>query len=312
VLALMIRCDNRDLVLLNSDHSDLRTDWSQINLSRDAWVAMDSKGGIRGYGAVLPWGTGKRLVIYDDPGTEQADMFLGLLMLCEGRAVNQLMERPFNNGCDLVTCISNSASGQKAILEKGGYQILRNLFNMQRELNDDLNISKLPESVLIRPTVPEQDIWSIYNLVQAAFDWRDRQVQPFEEWQAFMLRVDSFDPELWFLAEASGEIIGACLCFPFDGMGWVRQFAVRKDWRKQGIGRALLMHAFQAFKQRHYQKAGLAVEDENPEACRFYEKMGMTKAVHLMEYVKMAKADADDGKTGWNLECPACQSDDNS
>ncbi len=290
ILALMIRCDIRDVGFPDSDLTDLRYDWSQIDLSRDAWIAIDAKGKISGYGAVLPWGTGRRLAIYDDPGTEQSEMFLGLLLLCEGRASAVLEQGEPGKGRDIVTHISNSALGQQSVLEQWGYHSARHIFNMHRDLTDDLITPDLPPSVAIRPVVPEQDIRQLYELIQTAFDWRDRKIQPFEEWKAFMLREDSFDPGLWILAEASGEVIGACLCLPLDGIGWIRQFAVRKEWRKQGIGRGLLLHAFQAFKQRHYIKAGLSVEGENADACQFYERLGMTRAVHLIEYVKMVQS----------------------
>jgi ribosomal protein S18 acetylase RimI-like enzyme len=69
-------------------------------------------------------------------------------------------------------------------------------------------------------------------------------------------------------------------------MGWIRQLAVKKEFRKLGLGRALLQRSFQAFKALGLPKVGLAVASDNPDAMHFYQTAGMTKAVQLDEYMK--------------------------
>jgi len=67
VFDLQIRCDFRDAGFADSDIEDLDYDWGRINLARDAWLAINGKGELKGYAAVLPWYEhGCRLVIYDD------------------------------------------------------------------------------------------------------------------------------------------------------------------------------------------------------------------------------------------------------
>ena len=136
----------------------------------------------------------------------------------------------------------------------------------------------------------DQDEQAIHALIQAGFDWRERQPQPFEDWKKFMLRPELFDASLWFMAVRRNKIVGACLCFRYSTMGWVRQLAVNKTERGQGVGRALLEHAFRVFQTMGMPMVGLAVESANLHAVHFYQTAGMVKAVHLNEYVKEVNA----------------------
>ncbi len=78
----------------------------------------------------------------------------------------------------------------------------------------------------------------------------------------------------------SGEIAGLNLCRPvsyYDAeRGWVGEIGVRRPWRKQGLGLALLRHAFNEFYRRGKRKVGLGVDAQNlTGALRLYESAGM-------------------------------------
>ncbi len=286
VYELMLRCDIRDVGFPDTDRGDVHQDWESINPARDAWLAFDAKGVLRGYCADLPWGEGVRMTIYDDPGTENTDLYLGLLVMCEKRAANiiQDLNNPKKRG--IYTHVSDTASFQKSILEEAGYRIKKYIFNMHKELSGGEPEPELPDGFSIRTAVAGQDEHAIHSLVQEAFDWRERDSQPFDEWKNFMIHPDTFNEKLWFLAVKDGKIIGTCLCFQQSDIGWIRQLAVEKPYRKIGIGRALLQRSFKAFEGLGLPKAGLAVESVNAHAVHFYQTAGMYKAVHLDEYVK--------------------------
>ncbi|MEK6222189.1 MAG: GNAT family N-acetyltransferase, partial [Chloroflexota bacterium] len=87
-------------------------------------------------------------------------------------------------------------------------------------------------------------------------------------------------PDLWFLAMDGDEIAGVSLCRKWSievkENGYVGTFGVRKPWRKQGLGQALLQHSFQLFHQRDYRKVALHVDASSlTGAVRLYEKSGM-------------------------------------
>jgi mycothiol synthase len=288
VLDLMIRCDIRDVGQPDSDLSDLQYDWRKIDLDRDAWLAFDRKGVLKGYAAVLPWQTGQRLVIYDDPGTEGDDLFLGLLLLCEGWAAARLRDNAEPGRKQIVTHISDSVDYQKKNLANVGYTINRFIFNMQMDLSGEVSLPAWPDGVVVRTARTGVDDKLIHAIVQKAFRKSDHPDQPFDEWKEFMMRADLYDADLWFLALDGDEIVGTCLCFPYEETGWIRQLAVADAYRKRGLGSALLLHSFHTFKQRGYQKVGLAVESANLNAYRLYERVGMKKTIQLDEYMKAA------------------------
>ena len=287
VLDLMRRCDNRDIGFPDLDMADLQYEWRKINLYRDAWIAINSKGNLKGYGAVLPWDMGKRVVICDDPGTEETDLYLGLLILCEKRAVNMLKERENPDKRQVAAHATDSAEYQKEILVEAGYSLKKYIFNMHIDLTKELPDVKMPSGIVMRTTRTGHDEQVLHGLIQQAFDWKEREAQPFDEWLEFMMRPEIYHEDLWFLAEQNGKLAGACLGFAYENMGWIKQLAVAKPYRGMDLGRGLLQQAFHAFKRRGYEKAGLSVESENNKACQFYERAGMFKAVQLDEFIKL-------------------------
>lgn len=286
VFDLILRCDQRDIGFADSDIEDLQHDWNSIDLKKDAWLALDANGQLRGYAACVPWDDGIQLMIYDDPGTESTDLFQGLLLFSGLRASAILREKNDPLKHSIHFFLYDQAGFQNRVVIEAGYSIKKYIFNMHRDLNGDLPKPAFPEGIRIRNPVTGQDEQAIHAFVQQAFDWRDRTPQPFEEWKDSLMRPEIYDEKLWFLAMQGDELIGTCLCMKRSTMGWVRQLAVKKSLRKLGIGRALLEHAFLVFKDLGFQKVGLAVESENPNAVHFYETAGMYKAVHLNEYVR--------------------------
>jgi len=286
VLALMIRCDKRDVGFPDSDLTDLRDDWERIDLSQDAWLAVDKQGVLQGYGAVLPWSTGKIVAVYDAPGAEDSDLFLSLIVLCEGRARTILREADDPKKQTLVSYISASVEHQKQVLADAGYTVTKHIFNLHRDLADDIPAPVWPDGVTLRGVSPGADDRALHALIQDAFDKPGRTPQPFDEWQTYMMHPGRFIPELWFLLETENELIGCVLCYEYPALGWVRQLAVCADHRGAGLGRMLLQHAFTVFKERGFPKVGLAVESENETANKLYQNAGMREVVHLHEYSK--------------------------
>jgi ribosomal protein S18 acetylase RimI-like enzyme len=72
-----------------------------------------------------------------------------------------------------------------------------------------------------------------------------------------VLLDQNFDPDWLVVAEADGQLVGFCLCLirrvPMEkvGMeperGWITAFGVHPEWRRKGVGTALLERALQLF-----------------------------------------------------------------
>lgn len=292
VLALMVSCDVRDVGFPDSDRNDLQSDWERMDLPQDAWVVFNKDHKLQGYGAVLPWSNGKFVGVYDAPGTEDSDLFLGLTILCEGRARMLLGKLKDNDKVTIAHYISDVVDHQKKILFGAGYKLTKFLFNMHRELDGENQAPEWPDGVLLRTINIGVDDRELHNVIQDAFNKPGRSLQSFEEWKSFMMNPVTFIPELWFILEFQSEIIGCALCFEYEELGWVRQLAVRKDLRGKGFGCKLLQQAFSVFKLRGFPKAGLAVEAENVNALKLYTSVGMKKVVHLDEYSKKIVLDS--------------------
>jgi len=110
-----------------------------------------------------------------------------------------------------------------------------------------------------------------------------------------MTKYDGFDPTLWFLAMDGDEIAGISLCRPYayddPDMGFVNVLAVRRPWRKRGLGLALLRHSFNEFYHRGKRKVGLGVDAQNlTGALHLYEKAGMHVHRQFDSYEKELRA----------------------
>jgi ribosomal protein S18 acetylase RimI-like enzyme len=99
----------------------------------------------------------------------------------------------------------------------------------------------------------------------------------FDDWWEMRSNDPQFDPSLWFLVRDGDEIAAINRCEGGrHGGGYVGLLGVRKPWRKRGLGKALLLHAFREFRDRGYDRATLGVDSENPTgATRLYESVGM-------------------------------------
>jgi mycothiol synthase len=98
----------------------------------------------------------------------------------------------------------------------------------------------------------------------------------------FYLGARGFDPRLWLLARAGGELGGFALNYPVHGtdteLGWVGTLGVRAAWRRRGLGEALLRSSFGVLHERGLRRVGFGVDAENATgALRLYEKVGMRR-----------------------------------
>jgi mycothiol synthase len=167
----------------------------------------------------------------------------------------------------------------RAELERRGYEPVRYSFEMEIELDEEPPPPEWPDGISVRTFRPGEER-RIYEADTEAFaDHWDFTLQPFEEWRHWHME-DGFEPGCWFVAEQEGEIAGISLCrAEREGrpdMGWVATLAVRRPWRRRGLGLALLRHSFRELRARGRERAGLGVDGENTTgAVRLYERAGM-------------------------------------
>jgi len=156
-----------------------------------------------------------------------------------------------------------------------------------------------PEGIEVRTLVPGIDDEALVTANRDAFSEHYGYLeQPFEAELAELrhwMAEDDFEADLWFLACEGAEVAGFCCCYaeaPGDSeRGLVDVFGVRPAWRRRGIGRALLLHAFGEFSRRGARGAVLTVDTENKTgALALYERAGMHADRSHYTYVKELRA----------------------
>jgi mycothiol synthase len=175
-------------------------------------------------------------------------------------------------------------------LEARGYALVRHSHRMTIDLSDPAPDPVWPSGIEVR-AFRAGDERAFHEAQQETFadSWEPTD-EPFEEWAYWLLEGPSFDPSLWFLALDGAETAGYAICHPHlsdPGIAWVRLLGVRRPWRRRGLGRALLLHAFAEFRARGFRRAGLGVDaDSLTGAHTLYESAGMHVAARFDVYEK--------------------------
>jgi len=166
-----------------------------------------------------------------------------------------------------------------ALLQKG-FTLGRHSYRMAIDLDAVQPQPRWPEGIAVRD-FRAGDAHAVYEAHMETFEdsWEHTR-QPYEEWSHWMLERPGRDPELWLLATAGDEIAAIALCRVDDAdpqTGWVSILGVRRPWRRQGLGRALLLESFRRLAARGCARAVLGVDASSlTGAHTLYESAGMS------------------------------------
>jgi ribosomal protein S18 acetylase RimI-like enzyme len=155
---------------------------------------------------------------------------------------------------------------------------------MRMALDDPIAAPSPPDGVAIRTFDPARDARAVYDTLMEAFaDHWGSEPWTFERWRHIEVDGSDLDGSLWFLAVDGDEIAGVALCSPTSlrrpDTAVVKELAVRRPWRRRGLGLALLLTAFRTFADRGIAHVELGVDSENlTGATRLYARAGMTPA----------------------------------
>jgi mycothiol synthase len=248
-------------------------------------VAVDERGEIVGGTFIWhPEGEERRVFAYVTTYPEDASLYERLLDWTEERAA-VLTDRDARLGVSAGSEDELLAD----ILRRRGFELVRHFFTMEIDLTHAPPLPAWPAGIEIRVFQPGEER-AIYDVDLEAFqDHWDSFSIPFEEWREYFLGSSTFDPGLWWVAEEGGEIAGTALCTweSRPGIGRVNVLAVRRPWRRRGLGRSLLLQSFHEFRRRGRTKVDLNVDAENlTGAVRLYESAGMHVAHREDSYHK--------------------------
>jgi ribosomal protein S18 acetylase RimI-like enzyme len=259
-----------------------------IDPATDMRVAVLPDGTVAGY-ADLGGGHGDTPRFWLDlrlrPGYSEAGP--ALIATMERRALERTGEPA------LLRAIAFAADAVTAgLFTAAGMHYVRSSYRMVTDLEAPVAAPVWPMGLSVRVFDPSEGDERVFAAHQDGFaDHWEFHPTPLPEWRHWLYRPP-FDPALWFLVEDGPEIAALCLCRPEDAgdpdMGWVNILTVRPPWRRRGLARALLLHAFAAFRERGRLRAGLTVDAENTTgAVALYEGAGMSVARRSDTYEKV-------------------------
>ena len=144
---------------------------------------------------------------------------------------------------------------------------------MRRDLHEPFDAAVWPDGVQLQSFTAEHAA-AVHNLLATAYLDGGGSVDAFPVWWSSLTNDAEFDPKLVFVARDSGfRIVGVAQCWT---SAFIKDLAVQPDCRRRGVGRALLLHAFEVFKNRGARTLSLKVKADNPSgAVRMYRSVGM-------------------------------------
>jgi ribosomal protein S18 acetylase RimI-like enzyme len=177
-------------------------------------------------------------------------------------------------------------------LESRDFVFQRFSFRMYADLDGDVPEPRWPDGIEPRSFRLGEER-AVYDLHEETFsEHPDHTRTTFEDWRHWA-SAEPFDPELWTVALAGGELQGVVLCRPEWGgdpdVGWISVLGVRRPWRGRGLGLALLQHTFGQLRDRGKRRVGLGVDAENANGVRLYERAGMHVEQRRLLYEKRTR-----------------------
>jgi ribosomal protein S18 acetylase RimI-like enzyme len=113
---------------------------------------------------------------------------------------------------------------------------------------------------------------AIHAVLRMTQDQGGGRVAGLEQWRRQFVTDAEFDPTLCLVASNAEGILGVAQCWT---SAFIKNLSVHPCVQGQGLGRALLLHAFHVFKQRGESYVDLKVLESNLRARQLYESAGM-------------------------------------
>lgn len=285
-------CEADEGATMSISSDELAQAWKTpgFNLETDAWVITNSDGKVIGFEEFT--NSYRHAVLAGDGYVHPEYLGLGigtsLLKALDGRCRQQVPLAPPGWRVFIRNGVGIKEKNAGTIHEEAGFNAIRYSWRME------INLSALPATVnwpgqieLRQFDLASQDRTLFLAHEDAFRDHWGHTPRTFEFWQTNISGQPNLDSDQWFIAWDGDQLAGYSLCRLKQGIAWVGTLGVRRPWRKQGLGMALLKHSFREMYRRGYSSIGLTVDASNPTgATRLYERAGMHIASEFVVYEK--------------------------
>jgi GNAT superfamily N-acetyltransferase len=261
--------------------NDWQRKWGNLSLENDTLTAF-ADGKLAGYAELLD---GDSPFIYLE-NRSNVDLAFQLLMLLEQKAASRA-----KGSVELATQVSERNQLLLQLYASSGYRSNLSFLIMELRLDKPPALPQWAEGIHVRTFMPGQDEQLTYETdEEAAKDKGYHSPLNYEGWVKRMgMDKETFDPDIWFLACEGEKVVGVALNAhdKEPNTVWVDHLSVNREWRKKGIGRALLLHSFGEFFKRGMQIVKLSVDSKSlTNAPRLYESVGMKTVQQYHIYKK--------------------------
>lgn len=113
---------------------------------------------------------------------------------------------------------------------------------------------------------------AVHGLMELGYPQGGGRVPELKVWREYFETDAEYDPALCFIATDAQGVVGVAQCWT---SAYIKDLVVHPRVQGQGLGRALLLHAFKVFQQRREGFVDLKVLEENQRARRLYKGVGM-------------------------------------
>ena len=277
-----------------------------LDLERDTRVLVDAQGKIVAEAElwdIQPLHVWKHMYWCVRRGYETPEIGGWALGWLEERARERINLAPEGARVVISTRIPEIDRFWAEVCLAGGCQPVRRMDRMRMALPEAPGPLTAPDGISIHAVRDEDELNQFYFALWEAFEDHWGHVpEPFKNYadrmRVFVENDPDMGPAMCLLALSDGQPAGAALCrrdaFGEPGLGWVNMLGVRRDWRKRGLGKALLLHSFDLLHSIGMSRVGLDVDSESlTGAPRLYQSVGLSTVRCSITYLKELRPGAD-------------------
>lgn len=268
---------------------------AHTRLADDQWLAVDDGDRIVGWGMVWDHGNTDHqdVDVYRHPRLGSETLREALIDLLLDRLGERARDRGYARIQAEAGCYAEDAAYARTLRSRG-FRLARTFHRLQMPLaaNRPLPSSTVGGDVRVVPFDFTEDGWRhLHQVVNEAFvDHFGYVPTGYDDYRADAEAEVAPDREFWRVALADGDIVGVVKASGRNAeqdVGYVAELAVLPGYRGRGIGRAMLLDVFEAYRRSGRRRGELTVDTENTTgALGLYTSIGMTTDVEIHSYLR--------------------------
>jgi ribosomal protein S18 acetylase RimI-like enzyme len=142
---------------------------------------------------------------------------------------------------------------------------------MRRDLGAPVAVAPLPAGIVLVPYDKAIANESRELMKRVYPDGLNDGGISFEGFWHWLTTDPEYDPDLMFVATAGGAVVGFCHCWTGS---FVKDLVVAPEFRRRGLGGALLTLALEEFRRRGASAVDLKTDIDNVTAQSLYRRLG--------------------------------------